>query len=120
MTDRQHASTDIYYDGIENMEQGRLEAALDCFMRSWASAEHAMTAFRIGHVLAAMGRSSDSSNWLARAYHLNPRHAMIATRYAGSLVELHRAPDAVMILQELLTHSPAYGPARELLSTLRP
>lgn len=118
--DPQHPSTALYNDGLLNLEQGRLELALDCFVRSWALAEHAMTAYRLGHVLKGLGRSSDSSDWFARAYRLHSRNAMIATGYARSLLEQHQAEDAVVVLNELLTHMPDYGPARALLSALRP
>jgi len=119
MPDPQEPSTAVYHDGVMNMEQGRLELALDCFVRSWALAEHAMTAYRIGHVLAALERSSDSSNWFALAYRLNSRNAMIATGYARSLLEQHRVKEAAIVLNDVLTHTPTYGPARDLLSTLR-
>lgn len=109
----------LYHDGVEALERGGLDAALECFERSWALDEHAATAHRLAQTLGALGRADEAHAWLERAFRLNPRNAQIASAWAGALVAQQRLTDARRVLAETLGHTPTYGPARELLASLR-
>lgn len=113
-------SLTLYYKGRELFEAGNASEAVRYLAESWALSPHANTAYQLALAFKLLGNTEDAHRWFAEAYQLNARNGMIATAHAAALSEQGSNGDACDVLETLLTHMPTYGPARKLLTSLRP
>ena len=105
--------------GIDHLEAGRLDAALQVFAAILAAAPgHPQAAYLLGVTLLQNGRAADALNHLSTAAQAEPANWRIGLAYAGALDGLGRFAEAATVLKRVIVTAPDAAQAMAALSAL--
>ena len=110
----------LYNEGVFALENGNLDDAYQFFQASLKLDEHFKTYERLYEVSVALGKSEESVHFLEKAYQLNPQNDKTAILYAKMMILTGKLEQAKLILDSILARNQTYGPARKLLTSLKP
>jgi tetratricopeptide (TPR) repeat protein len=110
-----------YYYGIgmEKLDKGNIEEALEYFAKSIEIRPHFKTYERMFHIYKRLNKITEARMFIEKAFKMNKSNDKIALEYAECLICDGMIELAEKVINDILNRNNSYGPAIRLLATIK-